>query len=312
VKTENNILVLDKIQDLYRNLEANPVGLDERSEFFIHDLGSIDVPVPFTSPIYRANFFSFVFVKNAMGTSYSDRYVFDFCPQAVYFNNPGYIKHVVFSDLKELYLMMMSESFLKKYAHPDIYEEFPFLLSENVPPRVLNDEVYLEFETIYKQILKEFSSSSIYKFKLIGHLVAIILIKLQQYFWNDYDPVDEGNRNSKIVKRFKQMLEKHYRNLSKGIDGKVFRLHEYAAAQYLHPNYFNTVIKSKTGKSVGTWITEKTITEAKTLLSNSDISIKEIAWRLGFAETAHFSNYFKKYTAISPVVYRRQHLKSTS
>jgi AraC family transcriptional regulator, transcriptional activator of pobA len=290
VRKENNILVLDKIKDLYRNLDANPIGLDERSEFFIHDLGSIEVPIPFTSPIYRANFFSIVFVKNAIGTSFSDHYVFDFGPQTVYFNNPGDIKHVVFSDLKELYLVIMSESFLKKYTHPDIYEEFPFLLSEIVPPRILSDEVYLEFEIIYKQILKEFSSSSIYKFKLIGHLVVIILIKLKQYFWNDYDPIGEGNRNSQIVKRFRQMLEKHYRNLSKGIDCKVLRLPEYAAAQYLHPNYFNTVIKSKTGKSVGTWITEKTITEAKTLLSN----------------------YFKKYTTISPVVYRRQNFQSTS
>jgi AraC family transcriptional activator of pobA len=305
-------LVLDKIPDLYRNLEADPIGLDERSEFFIHDLGSIEVPIPFTSPVYRANFFSFVFVKNAKGTSFSDHYVFDFSPQTVYFNNPGYIKHVVFSDLEELYLMTMSESFLKKYTHPDIYEEFPFLLSEIVPPRVLTDEVYMEFEIIYKQILKEFYSSSLYKFKLIGHLVVIILLKLKQYFWNDYDPIDEGNRNSQIVKRFKHMLDKHYRNLGTGIDSKAFRLHEYAAAQYLHPNYFNTVIKSKTGKSVGAWIIEKTITEAKALLSNSDVSIKEIAWRLGFVETAHFSNYFKKYTAISPVVYRRQHLKSAS
>jgi AraC family transcriptional activator of pobA len=309
---DNDILVLDSILDLYRNLATIPTDLNERSQFFIHDLGSIEVPIPFVSPIYRANFFSFVFVKNAKGTSYSDHYTFDIGPQTVYFNNPGDIKHVYFSDLKELYLVMMSESFLKENVHPDIYEEFPFLLSETVPPRILDDELYAEFETIYKQILKEFSSSSIYKFNLIGYFVVIILVKLKQYFWNDYDPVNEGNRNSQIVKKFRQMLEKHYRNLSKGIDDKVFRIQEYAAAQFLHPNYFNTVIKSKTGKSVGAWIIEKTITEAKSLLSNSEISIKEIAWRLGFVEAAHFSNYFKKYTSISPVVYRRQNLSSIS
>jgi AraC family transcriptional activator of pobA len=312
MRKESDILVLYKIQDLYRNLGANPIGLDERSEFFIHDLGSLEVPIPFTSPIYRANFFSFVFVKNAIGTSFSDQYVFDFGPQTVYFNNPGDIKHVIFSDLKELYLVIMTESFLKKYTHQDIYDEFPFLLSEIVPPRILSDEVYLEFEILYKQILKEFSSSSIYKFKLIGHLIIIILIKFKEYFWNDYDPIAEGNRDSQIVKKFKQMLEKHYRNLRRGLETEVFRLHEYAAAQYLHPNYFNTVIKSKTGKSVGTWITEKTITESKTLLSNPDISIKEIAWRFGFTEPAHFSNYFKKYTAVSPAVYRRLNFQSTS
>jgi AraC family transcriptional activator of pobA len=55
------------------------------------------------------------------------------------------------------------------------------------------------------------------------------------------------------------------------------------------------------------WIVEKTIAEAKFLLRNSDISIKEIAYRLGFAESPHFSNYFKKHTKISPVLYRKEH-----
>jgi hypothetical protein len=43
---------------------------------------------------------------------------------------------------------------------------------------------------------------------------------------------------------------------------------EYAYAQHLHPNYFSKVIKSKSGKAIGTWIAEKTIMEAKSLLRN--------------------------------------------
>jgi AraC-like DNA-binding protein len=93
--------------------------------------------------------------------------------------------------------------------------------------------------------------------------------------------------------------------LSDGKAERAFRVQEYADAQNLHPNYLSTVIKTKTGKPVGTWITEKTISEAKSLLQNSSISIKEIAYRLGFAELAHFSNYFKKYTDISPAQFRK-------
>ena len=201
----------------------------------------------------------------------------------------------------------LSESFLKENVHADIFEEFTFLLAENVTPKVLNHEQFFEFEQLYQQIMKEYASASPYRNKLIGYLFVVVLLKIKEYFWNDYDPIQEGNRSSQIVKNFKRMLEKHYRNLSKGIADKVFRVQEYAEAQHLHPNYLNTVIKMKTGKPVGSWITEKTITEAKSLLTNSDISIKEIAYRLGFVESPHFSNYFKKYTNISPVVYRREH-----
>jgi AraC-like DNA-binding protein len=87
---------------------------------------------------------------------------------------------------------------------------------------------------------------------------------------------------------------------------------DYAEQQNLHPNYLNNVIKSKTGKPIGTWIAEKTIAEAKSLLQNSSISIKEIAYKLGFAESAHFSNYFSKHADMSPATYRKQHLSATS
>jgi AraC-like DNA-binding protein len=87
---------------------------------------------------------------------------------------------------------------------------------------------------------------------------------------------------------------------------------DYADEQNLHPNYLSNVIKSKTGKPIGTWIAEKTIAEAKSLLQNSSTSIKEIAFILGFSESSHFSNYFKKYTDTSPVLYRKQHSTITS
>ena len=57
---------------------------------------------------------------------------------------------------------------------------------------------------------------------------------------------------------------------------------------HLHPNYLNTVIKSKTGKPVGAWITQKTIAEAKSLLGNSDISIKGNCLATGICRSAPF------------------------
>jgi AraC-like DNA-binding protein len=102
------------------------------------------------------------------------------------------------------------------------------------------------------------------------------------------------------------MLDKHYRDLTTGIIDRTFRVQDYADAQQLHPNYLSNVIKIKTGKPIGTWIAEKTIAQAKFLLQTSDISIKEIAYRLGFSESNYFSNYFKKYTELTPVLYRKQ------
>ena len=306
VKEIKNLVVLNNAKELYDHLGIVIDGLESKSGFSIYNLGDFHWELPYVSPLFRANFFSFVFVKNSFGTSFSDQYTFDIEPGTIYFNNPGYIKHVVLNDVRDLYMATLSESFLKENVHADIFEEFPFLLAENITPKVLNKDQFSEFELLYNQVIKEYASNSPYRNKLVGYLFVVILIKIKEYFWNDYDPIHEGNRSSQIVKNFKRLLEKHYRDLNNGIADTVFRVQEYAEAQHLHPNYFNTVIKMKTGKPVGTWIAEKTIAEAKSLLRNTDISIKEIAYRLGFAESAHFSNYFKKYTEASPALYRRE------
>ena len=135
-------------------------------------------------------------------------------------------------------------------------------------------------------------------------MFVAILIKVRESFWEGYSPVDEGDRASQIVRKFKNAMEKHYRELSKGQIEKVNRVQEYADILNLHPNYLNTIIKTKTGKSVGTWISEKTIAEAKALLKNSNMPVKEISYRLGFAEIQNFSTYFKKHTKSTPVYYR--------
>jgi len=159
---------------------------------------------------------------------------------------------------------------------------------------------------LYLQLYKEYQTNSPYRNRMIGSLFVVLLLKIKTYFWSDYNPIHEGNRSSQIVKDFKLLLERHYRDLRTGKTNLTFRVQDYADAQGLHPNYLSNVIKSKTGKAIGSWIVEKTIAEAKSLLQNSSIAVKEIAFRLGFTEATHFSNYFKKHTGVSPVLFRKQ------
>jgi AraC family transcriptional regulator, transcriptional activator of pobA len=304
--------VFNNLVENYDHLGLPVELIDPKNDFTIHKLNDIHHELPYKSPVYRANFYSFLFVKDGHGKYTTDELAFGTEPGTIYFTNPGHYKSFEWRSLQEVFLVTMSESFLKENVHANVFEEFPFLLAETVPPRVLKPEVYAEFEPLYLQIYKEYFSTSPYKNKMMGNLFVVILLKIKEYFWEDYNPIYEGNRSSQIVKNFKRTLEKHYRALSTGKAEKVFRAQDYAAAQNLHPGYLNNVIKTKTGKSVTTWIIDKTITEAKSLLQNSGIPIKQIADQLGFAESAHFSNYFKKYTEMTPVLYRKQLGKGVS
>ena len=293
--------------DTYRLLGLRTDLIQTGGGFTIHNLADIHHELPFTSAVYRTNYFSFVFVKDAEGRYTTDEQSFKTASGTIYFTNPGHYKSFEWLRIGEVWLVTMSEAFLKENVHHDVFKEFSFLLAETVPPKVLKPAVFGEFEQLYLQINKEYFGDSPYKYRMIGNLFVVLLLKIKEYFWQDYNPIYEGNRSSQIVKLFKRHLEKHYRDLLGDKADKVFRVQDYAELQNLHPNYLSNVIKSKTGKAIGTWITEKTIAEAKSLLQNSTISVKEIAYKLGFSASSHFSNYFSKYAEISPAAYRKQH-----
>lgn len=302
---EERELVSKELVDLY-NMMGLPVdGVQGTSGFTIHSLKETFQMLPFKSIAYRPDYFSFVFVKEARGSYVIDEMSFDISPGTVYFTNPGNYRSFEWKEITDAYLITFNESFLKANVHRAVFEEFSFLLTETVEPRQLEKEKFNELEALYQLIHKEQDGTTRYKNRIIASLFVALLLKIKAYFWQDYNPIYEGDRNSSIVKIFKKNLEAHYRALALKEAQLMFRVQDYADLQHLHPNYLSSVIKTKTGKTLSVWIAEKTIAEAKALLQNSSASIKEISFKLGFAEATNFSNYFKKHTQQTPVAYRK-------
>ncbi|WKL49245.1 AraC family transcriptional regulator [Flavobacterium pectinovorum] len=294
------------LYDLYIELGVSVDMLDPKAGIAVVNLNDVGFELPYKSPPFRPNYFSFLFVKKGSGQYTIDDHDFTAEPGSIYFTNPSNYRTFEWNAIEEVYLICFDETFLKENVHQDVFNEFSFLLTETIQPKILNIEFYNQIEQLYLLIHKEYLGTSRYKYRTIGSLFVVLLIKIKEFFWEDYNPIYEGNRSSQIVKDFKRTLEQHYRDLSSGKTQVVFRVQDYANAQNLHPNYLSTVIKTKTGKPIATWIADKTISEAKSLLQNSTVSIKEIAYLLGFSEAAHFSNYFKKHTNTSPVLYRKE------
>ncbi len=297
------IITRHKISDLYKT-----VGLpfEEEQEFIILSIPDIHPQIPFKSPDLRADYFSFILNKEGSGIYYLDDHTFPFGSGSIYFTNPGHLKAYELFESKEAYIITLTETFLREYVHSEIYSEFPFLLAEITPPKELSQPAFEEFEIIYHQILTEFTKDSEYKNKILGHLFFVLLLKIKEQFWSDYNPIEEGNRNSQIVKSFKQLLEAEFRDMLDGElnDNKV-QVQYLAEKLNLHPNYLNSVIKSKTGRTVNDWISERTLSVAKSLLMSTSYSSKEIAYKLGFSEPTHFSRFFKKHTKISPGTFKK-------
>ena len=140
---------------------------------------------------------------------------------------------------------------------------------------------------------------------LAASYFKIFLLKINESLYPNYNPQEDGDRHSKIVRSFKVNLEQHIQELLDGKVAQLYQVADFADLQQLHPNYFSTVIKTKTGQNVSEWMAAKVIQEAKSQLSKSTASVKEITFKLGFSEANYFSKYFKKHTGQSPGAFRK-------
>lgn len=79
----------------------------------------------------------------------------------------------------------------------------------------------------------------------------------------------------------------------------------YAEKQNLTPRHFSDIVKQESGYTPMGWINMVTINQAKNLLRQPDIQIKQVADELGFPEQFTFRKYFKAHTGMSPTEFRK-------
>lgn len=78
----------------------------------------------------------------------------------------------------------------------------------------------------------------------------------------------------------------------------------YAGLQNLTPRYFSTTIKAISGFSPLYWINKVVVAEAKRLMCNTKMSIKEISYSLNFVSPTFFARWFRECTGETPSKFR--------
>lgn len=78
----------------------------------------------------------------------------------------------------------------------------------------------------------------------------------------------------------------------------------YADKLATSPQYLSMVVKELTGETAYDWIAKYLMLRLKNLLRDSNLGIKEIVYRMGFADHSSMSKFFRKHTGMSPTDYR--------
>ena len=106
------------------------------------------------------------------------------------------------------------------------------------------------------------------------------------------------------------MLDARVRKILMLIESrKTLSIPDLAIEFNLSPSHLQRLFKNQTGVAIGKWLSERRLQTAAHLLANSYMSVKEIAYSVGYGHVSSFVRAFERRFARTPVRYRkhRQH-----
>lgn len=81
---------------------------------------------------------------------------------------------------------------------------------------------------------------------------------------------------------------------------------DVAAAVGVTPGYLTTVVRERTGRTVGDWITERRMAAARDLLTSTELSAEQVAQRVGYDDPRYFTRRFRRAHGLPPGSWRRR------
>ncbi|MFS4430928.1 helix-turn-helix domain-containing protein [Chryseobacterium sp. S90] len=120
------------------------------------------------------------------------------------------------------------------------------------------------------------------------------------YSRNNLSPSSSESRTLQLSRTFRSLVRKDFKT-SKSPS-------EYAEILNITRGYLTEAVREATGKPAQHWIHQEILIEAKRLLVFTSLSIKEIAYELGYSDHTYFSRLFSKLEDQSPSEFRDLHI----
>ncbi|MEO3405935.1 helix-turn-helix domain-containing protein [Mucilaginibacter sp. CAU 1740] len=145
------------------------------------------------------------------------------------------------------------------------------------------------------RMLQLYTASGLGAHQLIRVYLLSVIFEL---LVSETKDVGRASSQLELATRFKLLLLQHFRTQHKA--------GYYADLLCVTPNHLNKILRKETGRSTKQWIAEALLLEVKIYLNSTNSTISEVAVETGFADVTYFSRFFKKYTGITPLDYRKR------
>ncbi|THU36013.1 helix-turn-helix domain-containing protein [Niastella caeni] len=251
---------------------------------------------------HRHNYFVIIWVKKGTGKHLIDLEQYELEDNTVYCITPGQVHQLTTTGAVDGYVISFMAEFLgvAEENYDLLFNTGLFYAFSNSPVIKVSEEMSVEMEEAVAKMLKEYNNFFILRAEILRGFLKIFLIYLTRQFERPKES-EAQSKSIDLVKQFYALVEKNYTTKKMVTD--------YADELAVTPNYLNEVVKKITGSPASHHIQQRIILEAKRQAVYSRVTMKEIAYHLGFDDTAHFSKFFKNASGESFTEFRARSLK---
>jgi len=114
-----------------------------------------------------------------------------------------------------------------------------------------------------------------------------------------------GSRNANIIERVKILIIKLIHHNSTENQSDINLHNEIIKEAGLSYQYVSSLFSSMEGITIEKFIIHQKIEKVKELIVYDELTLSEIAYRLGYSSVQHLSNQFKKITGLSPSYFKK-------
>lgn len=131
---------------------------------------------------------------------------------------------------------------------------------------------------------------------IVAHLRIVLVTILRASGMDEVATVTHGN-SAHYLQRFRQLLEAGFR--------AHHPVSHYAQELGITHDRLHAICARELDKTPKSLIAERLAREAALGLERSTLSVKQLSYSLGFRDPAHFSNFFRRMTGLTPGRFRR-------
>ena len=198
-------------------------------------------------------------------------------------------------------LLVFTEDFILSHSN-EIEASKTFLLFNEMlasPKLQLEKTEYKEITTLVNLIKEEYlESRDDYSLSIIRSYIQVVITKLFRIKAKDQLVFDDHKYLAMFL-RLQGLIEK-----------ECFRHKKvsfYAQQMGVTAKTLNNVTQSILHKTTKSVINDIVIIQSKRLIINSNESLTQIAYQVGFEDPTNFFKYFRKYTGMSPSQFKANH-----